>query len=38
MELLIDANLVMRELLVNLIDEANQLLAIVVASIKTAGD
>ncbi len=36
MELLIDANLVAPELMANLINEANELLAIVVASIKTA--
>ena len=36
MELLIDANLVRRELLASLIDEASQLLSIVVAAIKTA--
>jgi four helix bundle protein len=36
MELLIDANLVREDLLSGLIDEAGQLLSIVVASIKTA--
>ncbi|MGZ3354155.1 MAG: four helix bundle protein [Isosphaeraceae bacterium] len=36
MELLVDANLVAPELMANLISEANELVAIVVASIKTA--
>ena len=36
MELLIDANLVAPELMTNLINEGNELVAIVVASIKTA--
>ena len=36
MELLIDANLVAPELMANLINEGNELLAIVVVSIKTA--
>ncbi|MGZ3384607.1 MAG: four helix bundle protein [Isosphaeraceae bacterium] len=36
MELLVDANLVAPELMANLINEANELVAIVVASIKTA--
>ena len=36
MELLIDANLVAPELMANLINESNELVAIVVASIETA--
>ena len=36
MELLVDANLVAPELMANLINEGNELLTVVVASIKTA--